>query len=213
MKVVHKWVIDYSPTSLEIYKDFVVIVENYEVHFNGDDGYEVSEGTDTHIVDLMSKKCIGRTWDLSGIPCTHVIRAYKHRNNDPIVEGAIHPYYNKATYLSGSSRSSTTMLESEDNFPSSSNTTTVLEPDSSLRSRSFSEANTRILERMKQPLATPTRRISFVSDSTGMSQPTNTPYQPPNKVVVTGNKLEGDKREDEDNEWEWEVSNMMKTYD
>ncbi|KAK4337930.1 hypothetical protein RND71_042417 [Anisodus tanguticus] len=97
---VHKWTTDYSPIILEIYKDFVVIAENCEVHFNGDDGYEVSEGTDTHIVNLMSKKCSCRTWDLSGIPCPHAIRAYKHRNKDPIAEGAIHPYYNKATYLS-----------------------------------------------------------------------------------------------------------------
>ncbi|KAK4337931.1 hypothetical protein RND71_042418 [Anisodus tanguticus] len=72
---------------------------------------------------------------------------------------------------------------------SSSSTTTVLEPDPSLRPMSFSEANTRILEGMKQPLATSTRRISFVGDSTGMIQPINIPYQPPNKAVVTGNKL------------------------
>ncbi|KAK4356367.1 hypothetical protein RND71_025338 [Anisodus tanguticus] len=84
----------------EIYKDFVVIAENFEVHFNSDDGYEVSGGTDTHIVDLMSKKCSCRTWDLSGIPFSHAMRAYKHRNKDPIAEGAIHPYYNNATYLS-----------------------------------------------------------------------------------------------------------------
>ncbi|KAJ8546507.1 hypothetical protein K7X08_032384 [Anisodus acutangulus] len=62
----------------------------------------------------------------------------------------------------GSSSSTTTVLESEDNFPNNSNTTTVLEPDPSLRPMSFSEANTRILEMMKQPLAIPTRRISFV---------------------------------------------------
>ncbi|KAK4365200.1 hypothetical protein RND71_016558 [Anisodus tanguticus] len=41
----------------------------------------------------------------------------------------------------------------------------------------------------KQPLATPTRIISFVGDSTGMSQPTNMPYQPPNRTIVIGNKL------------------------
>ncbi|KAJ8559457.1 hypothetical protein K7X08_003515 [Anisodus acutangulus] len=87
------------------------------------------------------------------------------------------------------SSSTTTMLESEDNFSSSSSTTTVLEPDPSLRQMSFSEANTRILERIKQPLATPIRRISFVGDSTGMSQLTNMPYQPPNKADVTWNKL------------------------
>ncbi|KAJ8546509.1 hypothetical protein K7X08_032386 [Anisodus acutangulus] len=93
-------------------------------------------------------------------------------------------------FKGSSNTTTTTVLESEDNFPSSSSsTTTVLEPDPSLRPRSFSEANTRILERLKQPLATPIRIISFVGDSTGMSQPTNMPYQPPNKAAVTGNKL------------------------
>ncbi|KAK4357165.1 hypothetical protein RND71_022775 [Anisodus tanguticus] len=106
-----------------------------------------------------------------------------------------------AKRFNGSSNT-TTMLESEDNFPSSSSTTTVLKPDPSLRTRSFSEVNIMILKRMEQPLATPTRRISFIGDSTGMNHPTNMPYQPPNKAVITGNKLEGDKREDEDKEGE-----------
>ncbi|KAK4378934.1 hypothetical protein RND71_000796 [Anisodus tanguticus] len=89
----------------------------------------------------------------------------------------------------GSSNSTIIVLESEDNFPSSSITITVLEPVPSLRPMSFSEVNTRILERIKQTLATPTRRISFVGDFTRMSQPTNMPYQPPNMIDVTWNKL------------------------
>ncbi|KAK4349453.1 hypothetical protein RND71_032208 [Anisodus tanguticus] len=102
----------------------------------------------------------------------------------------------------------TTALESEENFPSistttvlepdkffqSSNTLTVLEPEPSLRPKSFSKANTRILERMKQRLATPTRKISFVDDSTAMSQPTNMPYQPTNKTLVTREKMKIRKR-------------------
>ncbi|KAK4366714.1 hypothetical protein RND71_014594 [Anisodus tanguticus] len=107
---VHKWATDYSPTTLKIYKDFVVIDENCE----------------------KSKRKQA------------IVKRYKGSNT-------------------------TTVLESEDNFPNSSRTTTMLEPDPSLRPKSFSEANTRILERMKQALATPIRRISFVGDSTGMS--------------------------------------------
>ncbi|KAK4342388.1 hypothetical protein RND71_038204 [Anisodus tanguticus] len=140
---VHKWATDYSPTALEIYKDFVVIAENCE----------------------------------------------KNKRKQAVVKR-----------FKGSSSNTTTVLESKDNFSSSSSTTIVLEPDPSLRPMSFSEANTRILERMKKTLATPTRRISFVGDSTGMSQPTNMSYQQPNKAAIAGNKLRVTKREDEDNE-------------
>ncbi|KAK4337911.1 hypothetical protein RND71_042398 [Anisodus tanguticus] len=85
----------------------------------------------------------------------------------------------------------TTVLESDVNFPSSFPSD---ESDLSLGPMSFSESNTRILDMMKQPLPTPIRRISFVGDSIGMSQPTDLPYQPPkltwqNKTVVTGNQL------------------------
>ncbi|KAJ8536026.1 hypothetical protein K7X08_034427 [Anisodus acutangulus] len=140
----HKWATEYSPITLDIYKDYVVIAENCEKS----KGKQV--GAQSRLVD------------------------------DPIVKR-----------FKGSSNNNTTVLEHEDHFPSSFSSD---EPDSSLRPMSFSEANTMILEKIEQSLVTPTRRISFVGDSTGMSQTTNVPYQPlkltwQNKVVVTGNKL------------------------
>ncbi|KAK4362982.1 hypothetical protein RND71_018223 [Anisodus tanguticus] len=119
-----------------------------------------NENLKRHGVWSSSRKGKPMTWKQAATPSRLV--------DDPIVKR-----------FKGSS-STTIVLESEDNFPSSSCTTTVLELDPSLRSKSFFEANTRILERMKKPLATPTRRILFVGDSTGMSQLTNMPYQPSN---------------------------------
>ncbi|KAK4364106.1 hypothetical protein RND71_015464 [Anisodus tanguticus] len=112
---------------------------------------------------------------------TYPIETWPRLVDEPIVK----------RFKGSSSINTTIVLEPDVDFPSSFSSD---EPDPLLRPMSFSEANTRILERMKQPLATPTRRISFVGDSTGLSQPTNVPYQPPkltwqNKDAVTGNKL------------------------
>lgn len=46
---------------------------------NGDNSYEVTEGTDRHIVNLRKKRCTYRTWNLTGIPCPHEIKAMQHK--------------------------------------------------------------------------------------------------------------------------------------
>ncbi|KAK4366640.1 hypothetical protein RND71_014520 [Anisodus tanguticus] len=126
-----------------------------------------------------------------------VVKRFKGSRNTTVLESEeIFPSNSTTTVLELEEifpSSTTTMLEPEEIFQSSSSTT-VLEPEPSLRPRLFSEANTRILERMEQRLATPTRKISFVGDSTGMSQPINMPYQPPNKALVTSEKMKTRKR-------------------
>ncbi|XP_060210677.1 uncharacterized protein LOC132637635 [Lycium barbarum] len=58
---------------------------------------EVSEGTDKHIVNLATKKCSCRVWDLTGIPCPHAIKALLHSKLDPKKE--IHWWYSKEAYI------------------------------------------------------------------------------------------------------------------
>ncbi|XP_075106917.1 uncharacterized protein LOC142179923 [Nicotiana tabacum] len=42
---------------------------------NGDSGYEIREGTDNNIVNMIVKKCTCRGCDLTGISCPHAIKS------------------------------------------------------------------------------------------------------------------------------------------
>ncbi|WMV55318.1 hypothetical protein MTR67_048703 [Solanum verrucosum] len=68
-----------------------------KLEFNGDLGFEVSEGEDRHIVNIVEKKCSCRSWQLTGIPCPHVIKALRYKNIEPRDE--ISWWYTKEAYL------------------------------------------------------------------------------------------------------------------
>ncbi|KAG5590703.1 hypothetical protein H5410_041217 [Solanum commersonii] len=91
------WNCDWSPIAIEMYNEFLKIANVCELNFNGDDGFEVSEGNDRHIVNLATKKCTCRVWDLTGIPCPHSIKALLYKSLDPLEE--IHWWYSKEAYL------------------------------------------------------------------------------------------------------------------
>ncbi|KAM3250528.1 hypothetical protein P3L10_004598 [Capsicum annuum] len=71
-----KWTENFYPYAMELYNDFKIIAQGCHVQANGDLGYKVVEGIDRHVVSLASKKCTCRTWDLTGIPCAHAIKAF-----------------------------------------------------------------------------------------------------------------------------------------
>ncbi|XP_016508009.2 uncharacterized protein LOC107825647 [Nicotiana tabacum] len=68
-----------------------------EVNANGQNGYEVIEESDKHCVNLAVKKCTCRSWDLTGIPCPHAIRAILHDSGDSMTE--INWWYSKEAFL------------------------------------------------------------------------------------------------------------------
>ncbi|WMV19820.1 hypothetical protein MTR67_013205 [Solanum verrucosum] len=74
--VVRKWKDDgFSPKSELLFIEYLKIFKVCKVSGNGDNGYEVTRGADRHIVNLREKKCTCRTWDMTGIPCPHAIKA------------------------------------------------------------------------------------------------------------------------------------------
>ncbi|CAN4093682.1 unnamed protein product [Withania somnifera] len=79
-----------------MYNEFLNIANVAELTFNGDYGFEISEGNDKFIVSLKSKRC-GRVWELTGIPCPHAIKALQYKELDPKKE--IHWWYSKEAYL------------------------------------------------------------------------------------------------------------------
>ncbi|KAH0633887.1 hypothetical protein KY284_036678 [Solanum tuberosum] len=95
---VRKWKDDgFSPKSELLFIQYLKISKVCKVSGNGDNGYEVTEGADRHIVNLREKKCTCRTWDLTGIPCPHAIKAMEHKKMIPKKE--IHWYYSKEAAL------------------------------------------------------------------------------------------------------------------
>ncbi|KAL0315334.1 UNVERIFIED_CONTAM: hypothetical protein Sradi_5411600 [Sesamum radiatum] len=52
---------------------------------------------DQHNVDLLSRSCSCRRWDLTSIPCRHTISAIRCRNEVP--EDYVHDVYKVSTYL------------------------------------------------------------------------------------------------------------------
>ena len=59
--------------------------------------YEVDNGRERHVVDLVRKACICRIWDLTGLPCKHGISAIV--KNVEKVENYMHPCYLKEIFF------------------------------------------------------------------------------------------------------------------
>ena len=70
------------------------------IHFNVTPSdrfmYEVDNGRERHVVDLVRKTCSCRIWDLIGLPCKHGIFAIV--KNLEKVEDYVHPCYLKETF-------------------------------------------------------------------------------------------------------------------
>ena len=94
-----KWKGTFTPACMQMFEDNRFLAMNCGVEWNGDDGYEVTEGSDKHVVFIDRKSCSCRIWDLTGIPCQHAICALHQAKIDPSTQ--VHRYYHKATYLAG----------------------------------------------------------------------------------------------------------------
>ncbi|XP_075077294.1 uncharacterized protein LOC142164029 [Nicotiana tabacum] len=94
---VKSWTADFSLYAMKLYEGYLRIAHKCVVHFNGDWGYEISEGLDKHIVNMVLKQCSCKSWQLSGIPCPHAIRAFEYKSLDPLQ--GIHWWYSKETTL------------------------------------------------------------------------------------------------------------------
>ncbi|XP_009772353.1 uncharacterized protein [Nicotiana sylvestris] len=91
------WGSEYSPKTLNLYNQFMRIAQKCHVNGSADQGYEVTEGSDRNIVNLGTKKCTCRTWNLCGILCPHAICALLYKKVNPLSE--IHWFLSKKAYL------------------------------------------------------------------------------------------------------------------
>ncbi|KAG5622026.1 hypothetical protein H5410_007244 [Solanum commersonii] len=91
------WRDEINPYAKDLLTDYREIPQGYEIHFNGDFGYEVHEGKDKHTINLQLKRCTCRVWDLTGIPCSHAIKALIYQKKNPMSE--VHWWYSKEAYM------------------------------------------------------------------------------------------------------------------
>ncbi|XVF50096.1 hypothetical protein PTKIN_Ptkin04bG0067200 [Pterospermum kingtungense] len=55
----------------------------WEMHWNGEKGYEVKKGRLQYIMDMKKKMSSCRSWQLTGIPCPHVCCAILNDEGNP----------------------------------------------------------------------------------------------------------------------------------
>lgn len=92
-----KWTSKWSHSSMQVYQDNMKRAFACKVIFNGVSGFEVGDGDDRHVVNLESSMCTCRSWDVSGIPCSHAVCAMNHVKKDPKL--FISHWYEKSTYI------------------------------------------------------------------------------------------------------------------
>jgi len=93
---VNSWRGEYNPYAMELYNDYREMASKCKENFNGDRGFEISEGEDRHTVILEQQRCTCRLWDLFGIPCAHAIKALLYKKQDPTL--GIHWWYSKQVW-------------------------------------------------------------------------------------------------------------------
>lgn len=92
-KFTSKW----GLSCMEVYQDNMKRAFGCKVIFNSEGGFEVGDRDDRHVVNLDSLMCTCRSWDVSGIPCSHAICAINYAKKDPKL--FISHWYEKATYI------------------------------------------------------------------------------------------------------------------
>nr|XP_009804437.1 PREDICTED: uncharacterized protein LOC104249660 [Nicotiana sylvestris] len=92
-----RWISDVSPIAMGYIEEQSQYFVKHEFKWNGDTGYEIQHGVYKHIFDFSNNTCTCRSWQLKGIPCSHVICAIFFKRFEP-ADYVTH-WYKKETYL------------------------------------------------------------------------------------------------------------------
>ncbi|CAH9098046.1 unnamed protein product [Cuscuta europaea] len=82
VKLLSRWTSNLGPRILKKLNANIDQSMGWKIIFNGDDGYEVKCGSCQYKVRLHASTCSCRAWDLSGIPCPHVVYAISYKGDD-----------------------------------------------------------------------------------------------------------------------------------
>ncbi|KAF3657389.1 putative enzymatic polyprotein-like [Capsicum annuum] len=91
------WITDISPMALKILQENIDKSMQFNFSWNGERGFEIVDWGCTHTVDIVSRSCSCRAWQLRGIPCPRSVAALHHKEYEPI--NFVDTCYHKDTYL------------------------------------------------------------------------------------------------------------------
>ncbi|KAG5610990.1 hypothetical protein H5410_022271 [Solanum commersonii] len=91
------WITNVSPMARLVLEENKDISKRCKVLWNGDSGFEISEGNTRFIVDQVRRTCTCRSWQLRGIPCPHAVCAFYHLDQEP--ENEIESWYRHEVFL------------------------------------------------------------------------------------------------------------------
>ncbi|CAI9283812.1 unnamed protein product [Lactuca saligna] len=93
IKVQKKCVGPLTPSTIKIMEKNVNWASQYTVRWNGSDKYQVQgPWQDQHVVDMVERVCSCRKWELTGLPCKHVIAVLNDKADNVEEVGELHTY-------------------------------------------------------------------------------------------------------------------------
>ncbi|XP_019185976.1 PREDICTED: uncharacterized protein LOC109180722 [Ipomoea nil] len=95
--IAERWSGNFGTNVLKKLNENILGSADWEIIFNGVDGYEVKRGRFQFKINLELRTCSCRLWQLTGVPCPHSICAIFHRGHQP--DQYIHEWYTKEVYL------------------------------------------------------------------------------------------------------------------
>ncbi|KAG5609836.1 hypothetical protein H5410_021117 [Solanum commersonii] len=97
LKFPETWLTNISPMVLRVLEKNIAKSMKCQIEFNGERGFEISDGSYVRTVDMSSRTCSCKSWMLKGIPCPYVIATILYKNWEPI--DYVDDCYSKETYL------------------------------------------------------------------------------------------------------------------
>ncbi|CAI9261197.1 unnamed protein product [Lactuca saligna] len=100
IKVQKKCVGPLTPSATKIMEKNVNWASQYTVRWNGSDKYQVQgPWQDQHVVDMVERVCNCRKWELTGLPCKHVIAVLNDKADNGDEVGELHTYAHRVHWL------------------------------------------------------------------------------------------------------------------
>ncbi|CAI9262195.1 unnamed protein product [Lactuca saligna] len=100
IKVQQKCASPLTPTATKIMESNTTNASNYIARWNSSDKYEVQgPWQDQHVVDMGQRVCSCRKWELTGIPCRHVIAVLFDKADNGEDVGELYTYVHKVHWL------------------------------------------------------------------------------------------------------------------
>ncbi|KAH7854192.1 hypothetical protein Vadar_011227 [Vaccinium darrowii] len=95
---VEKWHGQIGPKIVKLLDKNIALCKEYVVVITGDNQFEVKGFSgNTFCINMNAQTCSCRRWDLTGIPCAHALAVFRESRKK--VEGIVHHYYQKQTYV------------------------------------------------------------------------------------------------------------------